>query len=70
MKDFKNILVTQLNIQYRHFGKKKSLLNYNIFQIMAAKHCFGHYVADVTPTDITSQTFLATKEQTWDPVEM
>jgi len=38
MKDFKTILVTQLDIQ---FNKKKSLVNNDIFEIMAAKHCFG-----------------------------
>jgi len=27
-------------------------------------------VSAVLPTSITSQTFLATKKQTWDPVEM
>ena len=35
MKDFKNIFVTQLDIQEKHFGKKKSLENCNSFQIMA-----------------------------------
>ena len=31
MKDFKTIFVTQLDIQYKHFGRKKSLVNNNIF---------------------------------------
>ena len=48
MKDFKNIFAKQLNSQEKHFGKKESLVNCNNFQIMAAKHCSGCYVADVT----------------------
>ena len=31
MKDFKNIFATQLDIQEKHFGKKKSLVNCNSF---------------------------------------
>ena len=45
MKDFKNIFDTELDIQEKHFGKKKSLVNYNSFQIMAAKHCSGRYTS-------------------------
>ena len=48
MKDLKNIFSTQLDIQEKHFGKKKSLVNCNSFQVMAANHCSGRYVADVT----------------------
>ena len=50
MKDFKNIFATQLDLQEKHFGKKKSLVNCNSFQIhvMAAKHCSGCCVADIT----------------------
>ena len=60
MKDFENIFATHLDIQEKHFGKKKSLVNCNSFQIMAAKHCSGRYVADVTllqgPTNIFYKT--------------
>ena len=52
MKDFKDILVTQLEEQKKHFDNKKSLVNCKIFQIMAAKQCSGHYIVDVTLLDI------------------
>ena len=55
MKDFKNIFATQLDIQEEHFGKKKSLVNCNSFQIIAAKHCSGRYVADVTLLELIKQ---------------
>ena len=57
MKDFKNIFATQLDIQEKHFGKKKSLVNCNSFQIMAAKHCSGRYVADVTLLELKQHQF-------------
>ena len=59
MKDFKNILFfeTKLDIQEKHFGKKKSLVNCNSFQIMAAKHCSGRYVVDVTPLELKQHQF-------------
>ena len=57
MKDFKNIFATQLDIQEKHFGKKKSLVNCNSFQIMAAKHCSGCYVADVTVLELKHPQF-------------
>ena len=57
MNDFKNIFATQLAIQEKHFGKKKSLVNCNSFQIMAAKHCCGRYVADVTLFELKHHQF-------------
>ena len=57
MKDFKNIFATQLDIQEKHFGKKKSLVNCRSFQIMAAKHCSGRYVADVTLLELKKHQF-------------
>ena len=52
MKDFKNIFATKLDIQEKHFGKKKSLENCSNFQIMATKHSSGHYVTNVTPLEL------------------
>jgi len=63
MKDFKNILVTQLDIQQKHFGKKKSLVNYRIFQMMAAKHCSGRYITDITLLEVE----MVLKSQTITP---
>ena len=57
MKDFKNIFDTELDIQEKHFGKKKSLVNCNSFQVMAAKHCSGHYVADVALLELKQHQF-------------
>ena len=57
MKDFKNIFDTELDIQEKHFGKKKSLVNCNSFQTMAAKHCYGRYVADVTLLELKQHQF-------------
>ena len=57
MNNFKNICATQLDIQEKHLGKKKSLVNWNSFQIMAAKHCSGRYVADVTLLELKQHQF-------------
>ena len=38
MKDFKTFFAIQLDIQEKHFGKKKSLVNCNNLKIMGAKH--------------------------------
>ena len=57
MKDFKNIFATQLDIQEKHFGKKKSLVNCNSFQIMVAKHCSGRYVTDITLLELKQHQF-------------
>ena len=57
MKDFKNIFDTELDIQEKHFGKKKSLVNCNSFQVMAAKHCSGHYVAVVALLELKQHQF-------------
>ena len=57
MKDFKNNFDTELDIQEKHFGKKKSLVNCNSFQIMAAKHCSGYYVVDVTLLELKQHQF-------------
>ena len=57
MKDFKNIFATQLDIQEKHFGKNKSVVNCNSFQTMAAKHCSGCYVADVTLLELKQHQF-------------
>ena len=57
MKDFKNIFDTELDIQEKHFSKKKSLVNCNSFQIMAAKHCSGRYVVDVALLELKQHQF-------------
>ena len=57
MKDLKNIFATPLDIQEKHFGKNKSLVNSNSFQTMAAKHCSGCYVADVTLLELKQHQF-------------
>ena len=57
MKDFKNIFDTELDIQEKHFGKKKSLVNCNSFQIMAAKHCSGRYVVDDALLELKQHQF-------------
>ena len=57
MKDFKKNFATQLDIQEKHFGKKKSLVNCNSFQIMAAKHCSGRYVTDITLLELKQHQF-------------
>ena len=65
MKDFKNIFDTELDVQEKHFGKKKSLVNYNSFQIMAAKYCSGRDVVDVTPLELKQHQFeIVLKSQT------
>jgi len=56
VEDFKTIFAIQLDIQWKQFGKKRSLVNDNIFEIMAAKHCSGRYVADVTLLEIKKKT--------------
>ena len=57
MKDFKKNFATQLDIQEKHFGKKKSLVNCNSFQIMVAKHCSGRYVTDITLLELKQHQF-------------
>ena len=57
MKYFKKIFATQLDIQEKHFGKRKSLVNCNSSQIMAAKHCSGRYVANVTLRELKKRQF-------------
>ena len=57
MKDFKNIFATQLDIQEKPFGKKKTLVNCTSFQIMPAKHCSGHYVTDITLLELKQHQF-------------
>ena len=47
MKHFKDILVTQLENKKNILLEKKSLVNCNIFQIIAAKQCSGHYIAGI-----------------------
>ena len=56
-KTFKNIFATQLDIQEKHFGKKKS------FRMMAAKHCSGHHVADNTLDELKQQFKIVLKSQ-------
>ena len=57
MKYFKNFFATQLDIQEKHFGKRKSLVNCNSLQIMAVKHCSGRYVANVTLRELKKRQF-------------
>ena len=58
MKYVETILVTQLDIQKKQFGKNISLVNnYILFEIMVAKHCSGCDVADVKLLEVKGKHF-------------